>query len=95
MSRTPERRAQATPDALMAVDEDDQRLDFAGYREACERAAAGLAARGVTTETRVSWMLPTRLEAMVLMGALARLGAVQNPILPIYREREVRFITDP
>ena len=30
---------------------------------------------------------------MVLVGALARLGAVQNPMLPIYREREVGFIT--
>jgi acyl-CoA synthetase (AMP-forming)/AMP-acid ligase II len=29
----------------------------------------------------------------VLTGALARLGAVQNPILPIYRHREVSFIT--
>jgi cyclohexanecarboxylate-CoA ligase len=28
----------------------------------------------------------------VLLGALRRLGAVQNPILPIYREREVGFI---
>ena len=37
-------------------------------------------------------MLPTTLEAMVLCAALARLGAVQNPILPIYRAREVRFI---
>ena len=32
----------------------------------------------------------------VLVGALARLGATQNPIIPIYREREVGFIaTDP
>ena len=29
---------------------------------------------------------------MVLVGALARLGAVQNPCLPIYRERELRFV---
>jgi acyl-CoA synthetase (AMP-forming)/AMP-acid ligase II len=29
---------------------------------------------------------------MVLVGALARLGAVQNPMLPIYREREVGFV---
>ncbi len=28
----------------------------------------------------------------MLFGALRRLGAVQNPILPIYREREVGFI---
>jgi cyclohexanecarboxylate-CoA ligase len=41
----------------------------------------------------VSWVLPSRFEALVLTGALARLGAVQNPILPIYRHREVSFIT--
>src|SRR5690606_27404821 len=40
----------------------------------------------------VSWVQPTTIEAMVLFGALRRLGAVQNPILPIYREREVGFI---
>ena len=28
------------------------------------------------------------------MVALARLGAIQNPLIPILREREVRFITD-
>jgi acyl-CoA synthetase (AMP-forming)/AMP-acid ligase II len=39
-------------------------------------------------------MLPSTLEAMVLCGALSRLGAVQNPILPIYRERETSFIVD-
>jgi acyl-CoA synthetase (AMP-forming)/AMP-acid ligase II len=37
-------------------------------------------------------MLPTTLDALVLCAALMRLSAVQNPILPIYREREVRFI---
>jgi acyl-CoA synthetase (AMP-forming)/AMP-acid ligase II len=36
-------------------------------------------------------MLPTGLDGLVLAAALARLGAVQNPILPIYRERETRF----
>ena len=41
----------------------------------------------------MSWILPSRIEAFVLIGALARLGAVQNPILPIYRHREVGFIT--
>src|SRR5207248_4082146 len=30
----------------------------------------------------------------VLVGALSRLGAVQNPILPIYRHREVGFVTE-
>jgi len=89
-----EERARATPDALFAVDEADRRLDFAGYRKAALRVAAALHARGVGPGTPVSWMLPSTLEAMLLCGALARLGAVQNPILPIYRERETRFILD-
>src|SRR5262245_4899876 len=86
-----ERRAAATPDALFAVDDEDRELSFAGYRDAVLRCAAGLAARGIGAGTPVSWQLPTRLDSMLLAGALARLGAVQNPILPIYREREVRF----
>jgi acyl-CoA synthetase (AMP-forming)/AMP-acid ligase II len=87
------RRAAATPDALFAVDEEGRALSFAAYRDAALRAAAGLHARGIAPGTGVSWMLPTRLEALVLAAALARLGAVQNPILPICREREVRFMT--
>jgi acyl-CoA synthetase (AMP-forming)/AMP-acid ligase II len=88
-----EARAEATPGALFAVDESDRSLTFAAYRDAALRAAAGLYARGIDAETPVSWMLPTTLEALVLTAALARLGAVQNPILPIYRERETRFVT--
>jgi acyl-CoA synthetase (AMP-forming)/AMP-acid ligase II len=85
-------RADETPDREMAVDESGRRLTFGDYRDRCERAAAGLAARGVGDGTVVSWIQPTTIEAMVLFGALRRLGAVQNPILPIYREREVGFI---
>ncbi|MDX1649552.1 MAG: AMP-binding protein [Myxococcota bacterium] len=89
-----ERRAVATPEALFAVDEDERRLAFADYRDRVLRCAAGLHARGVGEGTPVSWQLPTWLESMVLAGALARLGAVQNPILPILREREVRFAVE-
>jgi acyl-CoA synthetase (AMP-forming)/AMP-acid ligase II len=87
-------RAAATPGAVMAVDVAGRSLTYDGYRTWCERVAAGLAGRGVSAGTRVSWMLPTRFEALVLAGALSRLGAVQNPILPIYRHRETGFILD-
>ncbi|HEX8804166.1 MAG TPA: AMP-binding protein, partial [Acidimicrobiales bacterium] len=83
------RRADETPEREMAVDETGRRLTFGDYRRRCEAVAAGLAAEGVGEGSVVSWILPTWLEAMVLFGALRRLGAVQNPILPIYREREV------
>ena len=86
-----ERRAQATPDALFAVDERDRRLSFAQYRARAERIAAALHAQGLCESTPVAWQLPTTLEALLLCGALARLGAVQVPMLPILRAREVGF----
>ena len=89
-----EARAEATPDALMVHEDTGQELTFAQYRAACLRAAAGLFVdHGVTSGTSVSWELPTWNESLVLVGALARLGARQNPLIPIYRHREVGFIT--
>ncbi|MEX2459326.1 MAG: AMP-binding protein [Actinomycetota bacterium] len=88
-----ERRALETPDGPTAVDERGGSLTFAGLREGAERVAAGLAANhGIGEGDVVSWQLPTWTESMVLVGALSRLQAVQNPILPLYRQREVGFI---
>lgn len=86
------KRAEATPDAPMVVDETRSTLTFSEYRDASERAAAGLYERGVKEAGVVTWILPTTNDAFVLVGALCRLGAVQNPVLPIYRDREVGFI---
>jgi acyl-CoA synthetase (AMP-forming)/AMP-acid ligase II len=73
----------------MLIDERDRRVSFAGFRARAERVAAGLHRLGIGAGTPVTWQLPTRIESVLLSMALARLGAVQNPILPIYREREV------
>jgi acyl-CoA synthetase (AMP-forming)/AMP-acid ligase II len=88
-----EARAAATPDALAAVDEDGRTLTWAEAKTEAERAAAGLARLGIGAGDVVSWQLPTWLESKILVLALGRLGAIQNPMLPIYREREVGFIT--
>jgi non-ribosomal peptide synthetase component E (peptide arylation enzyme) len=64
-------------------------MSFAGYRDAAERLAGALYERGVREGSAVSWILPTGFNAVVLLAALSRLGAVQNPIIPIYRGREV------
>jgi acyl-CoA synthetase (AMP-forming)/AMP-acid ligase II len=90
-----DRRAEATPEAVLAHEDTGAELTFAQYRQACLRAAAGLFAdHGVGRDTGVSWELPTWNESLVLVGALARLGARQNPLIPIYRGREVSFITE-
>ena len=86
-----ERRTAATPDRIMLYD-GERTTTFAQYHALCERAAAGLLELGVQACTNVSWQLPTWTESAVLVGALCRLGAVQNPMLPIYRAREVSFI---
>jgi acyl-CoA synthetase (AMP-forming)/AMP-acid ligase II len=88
-----EARVAATPDAPMAIDQDGRVLTFAEYRSEAERAAAGLARLGIGAGDVVSWQLPTWLESLVLVAGLSRLGAVQNPMLPIYRQREVSFVT--
>ena len=86
-----ERRAEASPGRPMLIDEADRTLTFAEYRDRAERVAAGLHAAGVSEGTPVSWQLPTRIDTIVLSGALCRLGAVQNPIIHLYRDREVAF----
>ena len=86
-------RAAETPDALFCLDEAGRRLTYAEYRDSALRAAAGLHALGVEEGTAVTWVLPTRVVSLVLMGALSRLSAVQNPVIPIYRHREVGFVT--
>ncbi len=86
-----ERRVAATPDRRMLLDTADRVLTFAEVKAAAERAAAGFAAMGVGEGTPVTWVLPTRIETIVGSLALSRLGAVQNPIIHIYRDHEVGF----
>lgn len=85
-------RIDATPDGVLAIDERGVALTFAGYRSRAEEVAAGLAPLGIGPGSVVAWQLPTWVETMVLAGALVRLGAVQVPLIPSYRAREVGFI---
>jgi cyclohexanecarboxylate-CoA ligase len=80
-------------DHVVLADDHGRTLSAAQLRDEACSAAAGLAALGVRSGSVVSWQIPTVLESAVLVGALARLDAVQNPIIPILREREVGFIT--
>ncbi len=86
-------RADATPDAVMLIDQEGIEVTFAEYRAQAERAAAGFHDLGIREGDVVSWQLPTWPETIVLVAALARIGASQNPMLHIYREREVGFVT--
>jgi cyclohexanecarboxylate-CoA ligase len=85
-------RAERDPDRVLIEDDRDRTLTAAQWARRSEEVAAGLQSRGIAADTVVSWQLPTTIEACVLMMALARLGAIQNPIIPLLRRREVGFI---
>ncbi|GHB14340.1 class I adenylate-forming enzyme family protein [Streptomyces chryseus] len=90
-----DRRAALTPRQPVLLQDQDggaaRVLTFGGLRDRAERVAAGLYGQGVRPGSVVAWQLPTRIETVLLSVALARLGAVQTPVIPFYREREVGF----
>src|SRR3954451_8611149 len=83
------RRAEISGDAPMLLDPSGRRVSWTEVAALAERTAAGLLAQGIGSGTTVTWQLPTRIDSVVVSMALARLGAVQNPVLHLYREREV------
>jgi cyclohexanecarboxylate-CoA ligase len=87
-----EQRAELTPDRVWVVDDRGQRMTFAELADAAAKVAAGFQRLGVTSGTVVAWQLPTWIESLILTSALSRLDAVQVPLLPIYRERELKHI---
>lgn len=87
-----EQRVQLSPDRPMLIDpSEDRTVTFAEFKNRAERVAAGFAEMGIGEGSPVTWVLPTRIETVVASFALSRLGAVQNPIIHIYRDREVGF----
>ena len=65
------KRAAATPDATMTIDDADRSITYGEFRDAAERAAAGLANQhGIGAGDVVSWMLPTWHESLILAVAL-------------------------
>lgn len=58
------------------------------------RVAVGLRERGVAAGDRVLVQLPNWTEFVVVAAAIARLGAVMVPVMPIYRRDEVGHVLD-
>lgn len=81
-------RADTTPDGVLLIGDDGTKVTFAEYRDRSERIAASLAEQGITPGSRVAWQLPTRIGSALLIAALARIGAVQAPVIPLFGERE-------
>jgi len=67
-------------------------LSYAELGRRVERITAGLARRGVGRGDVVSFQLPNWWQFTALHLAALRLGAVSNPLMPIFREHELGFM---
>ena len=86
-----DRWARTRPDKTALVD-GRGRLSWSELARAADRVAHGLRSHGVEPGRVISCQMPNWSEAIVVFLAALRLGAVINPIPPIYRAREVRFM---
>jgi cyclohexanecarboxylate-CoA ligase len=83
--------AAATPDKVAFIDPRRQ-VTYAELRREVDRCALGLLELGVGPGDVVSFQLPNWIECVVVHFAATRIGAISNPLIPIYREREVGFM---
>ena len=86
-----DQHADATPDKVAFVDS-RREVTFAELRAEVDATARGLLAKGVGAGDVVSFQIPNWIEWVVVHYAATRIGAISNPLIPIYREREVGFM---
>ncbi len=88
-------RVRRTPERIYMIEgrrDGGRTWTFGDLAARTERMAGALLALGVRPGEVVSWQLPNWFEGAALAAAIDRIGAVSNPILTIYRERETSFV---
>lgn len=68
------------------------RFTYRALARMADRVAVGLARLGVGRDDVVAMQLPNGWQFTVTYLACTRLGAVINPLMPIFRERELSFM---
>ncbi|MEA3299693.1 MAG: AMP-binding protein [Pseudomonadota bacterium] len=87
-------KAAATPDAVAVYLESGEHITFGAILDEARRLAVSLQDLGLVAGDVVSFQLPNWREAVALDIAASLLGLVVNPVIPIYRDRELAFILD-
>src|SRR5215470_14337539 len=72
--------------------EGGRQFTYGDLKRRADRMTVALTRLGVRAGDVVSWQLPNWFEGAALAAAIDRIGAVSNPIITIYREREVGFV---
>ena len=87
-----DRHARERPDALAVAEASGRELSWADLHAQTERVAAQLVELGVSAGEPVAFQVPNRLEFVTIALATLRIGAVCEPLMPIFRERELQFM---
>ena len=83
--------AAARPDKTAIIDSRGA-CTFGDLRRLSMRCAGGLLALGIGPGDVVSLQLPNWREWTILHLAATRIGAITNPLVPIFRDRELVFM---
>jgi acyl-CoA synthetase len=85
-------KAQATPDEIAIYLEGEPAMSFAAVADEARRLVTGLQQLGLNRGDVISFQLPNWRESVVLDIAASAMGLIVNPVIPIYRDHELRFI---
>lgn len=83
--------AERTPDKVAFIDS-RREVTYGQLRSEVDRCALGLLELGIQPGDVVSFQLPNWIDWVILHYACTRIGVVSNPLIPIYRAREVGFM---
>jgi 3-phosphoshikimate 1-carboxyvinyltransferase len=90
------RHARARPDGRAIVEVgaggDVRELTWSELADEVDRVAVSLGSLGVRNGDTVAFQLPNRIEFVTIALATLRLGAICEPLMPIFRERELSFM---
>jgi len=76
----------------IAGDDRVRELTWAALASETNEVAGALASLGVGNGDTVAFQLPNRIDFVTIALATLRLGAVCEPLMPIFRERELSFM---
>jgi 3-phosphoshikimate 1-carboxyvinyltransferase len=76
----------------VAADGTIRERTWAALKDDADRVAAALSRLGVSEGEPVAFQLPNRLELVTIALGTLRAGAVCEPLMPIFRERELSFM---
>ena len=87
-----ERHAREKPRETAVIAVGKGAITWTELAEQAERWADALTGLGVKRGEPVALQLPNRIEFVTVALAVLRVGAVCEPLMPIFRERELEFM---